>query len=67
MKVLKVNWTEMQFQFHKVSSDSLKKLLEKFLDVFSPQNGLIRNFKARVVLKDDAVPRFLKSSPVPFA
>ena len=35
--------------------------------VFAPRLGLCTNVKPRLLLKDDAVPRFVKSRPVPFS
>ena len=68
MKILKVDWSEIKSQCNKVkSNDSLESLLSEYSDVFSAPDGLIKNFKAKVVLKEDAVPRFLKARPVPFA
>jgi hypothetical protein len=36
----------------------------EYEDVFATPTGFIKNFKARIVLKDDATPRFLKARPI---
>ncbi|XP_018359976.1 PREDICTED: uncharacterized protein LOC108759161 [Trachymyrmex cornetzi] len=40
---------------------------EEFSDVFDKPVGTIKDFKAKLILKEDATPRFFKSRPVPFA
>jgi hypothetical protein len=69
MGKIKIDWNSIKSQCLRVESTatSLASLLNEFNDVFSPPDGLIRNFKARVLLKDEAVPRFFKARPVPFA
>jgi hypothetical protein len=42
-------------------------VLNEFSDVFGPITGTIKNFQANVSLKDDAVPKFLKARPIPYA
>ncbi|XP_018398448.1 PREDICTED: uncharacterized protein K02A2.6-like [Cyphomyrmex costatus] len=46
---------------------SLDKLLKEYSDVFDQPIGTIKGFKAKLMLKEDAIPRFFKSRPVPFA
>jgi hypothetical protein len=69
LKVFRIDWAEIKSQCNSVEkcNDSLESVLKEFSDVFSPSDGLIRDFKATVVLKDDATPRFFKARPVPFA
>ena len=52
-----------------VGGESLQKLINDFSDVFrSPTaQDKVKHFQARVVLKEDATPRFLKARPVPYA
>ena len=45
----------------------LEQLKEKFSDVFSDDFGKLKDAKARLQLKDDASPRFLKARPLPYA
>lgn len=44
-----------------------EELRESFADVFAPGLGHCRAFKAHLKLKDQAVPKFFKHRPVPFA
>jgi len=46
---------------------SLKPLLEEYKNVFDAPVGVIRDFKAKLILKEDASPKFYKPRPVPFA
>ncbi|XP_036347641.1 uncharacterized protein K02A2.6-like [Rhagoletis pomonella] len=51
-------------------NDSMREvnaLLEKYSRVFEPALGTVNNFKAGVKLKPDALPKFFKSRPIPFA
>ncbi|XP_072751068.1 uncharacterized protein [Anoplolepis gracilipes] len=43
------------------------KLYPKYSDVFDQPVGIIKGFKAKIMLKENAVPRFCKSRPIPFA
>lgn len=52
-----------------VTSQCVEKLFHEFADVFTPPTAAdrIRDFKAKVILKDDAQPKFLKARPLPYA
>jgi hypothetical protein len=71
LNVLQMDWGHIKSQCSQINkvkdSLSLKSLLEEYKDVFDDPVGLIRNFKAKLVLKDDASPRFIKARKVPFA
>ena len=45
----------------------LQRVLEQYPAVFSPGLGLCTKVKARLLLKEDAVPKFVKPRPVPFS
>ena len=45
----------------------LQRVLDQYPAVFAPVLGLCTKVKARLLLKDDAVPKFLKPRPVPFS
>ncbi|XP_036338618.1 uncharacterized protein K02A2.6-like [Rhagoletis pomonella] len=49
------------------SSEKLQTLLTTFADVFTPALGTIKSVKASIKLKENAVPKFSKSRPIPFA
>ena len=66
----KVDWGEVQRQCKSVNNSSqvtLNAILREYSDVFGQPKGRIKGFKANVVLKDDAIPKFLKARPIPFA
>ncbi len=52
-----------------VNNEELDKLLFEYSDIFkSPEvNEKIKGFTARIQMKDDATPKFLKARPLPFA
>ena len=45
----------------------LQRVLDQYTAVFSPGLGLCAKVKARLMLKEDAVPKFVKPRPVPFS
>ena len=45
----------------------LQRVLDEYPAVFAPGLGLCTKMKARLLLKDDAVPKFVKPRPVPFS
>ena len=45
----------------------LSDVLNRFEEVFGDDLGRIKGFKAKITLKDDAVPSFCRARPVPFA
>lgn len=72
LKIFKINWSAVAAQCHHVSSapaPDLTALLKDFADVFKTPTSQdrITGFTARVILKDNATPRFLKARPLPYA
>lgn len=62
---VKVNWSDIAAQCNKVKENlTLQDILKEFSDVFSEPKGRIKNFKAKIVLKEDATPQFMKSREV---
>jgi hypothetical protein len=47
--------------------ENLDKLLEQYKDVFSSDQGTIKDFAAQIHVQSDATPRFFKPRPVPYA
>lgn len=48
---------------------TLTKLLDEYSDIFAAPRASdrIKNFKAKLTMKDDAKPKFLKARPLPYA
>ena len=46
---------------------NLQRVLDEYLAVFAPGLGFSAKVKARLLLKHDAVPKFVKPIPVPFS
>ncbi|CAL8106073.1 unnamed protein product [Orchesella dallaii] len=74
LKLIKVDWNDVQKQCNLVQSENVKneeleKLLNEYEDIFRVPSSTdrIRGFKARIILKDEASPKFLKARPLPFA
>ncbi|XP_054742683.1 uncharacterized protein K02A2.6-like [Anastrepha obliqua] len=49
------------------SNAKLHTILSTFADVFTPALGTMKSVKASIRLKENAVPKFIKSRPIPFA
>ncbi|XP_053968274.1 uncharacterized protein K02A2.6-like [Anastrepha ludens] len=49
------------------SNAKLHTILSTFADVFTPALGTMKSVKASVRLKENVVPKFIKSRPIPFA
>ena len=45
----------------------LQRVLDQYPVIFAPGFGLCTKVKAQLLLKDDAVPKFVKPRPVPFS
>nr|XP_054930096.1 uncharacterized protein K02A2.6-like [Dermacentor andersoni] len=61
---LKLNWNPV---FNVEAEQKVKVLLQMYLDVFSPQVGLIKGYEAKTVLKEEAHLVFCNARPVPYA
>jgi len=72
MKLFKIDWGDIASQCNIVGDVShsqltLESLVEEYKDVFSAPQGRIKNFKAKIIMKDDATPKFMKARPIPYA
>ncbi|XP_011883701.1 PREDICTED: uncharacterized protein K02A2.6-like, partial [Vollenhovia emeryi] len=65
---INVNWSEIVAQCNYIDKSlSLQEVLKEFADIFEEPKGYIKNFKAKIILKDDAIPKFMKPRPIPYA
>ena len=55
------------FSMNSESKTNLDDLLHKFEDIFSSELGTMKNEKAKIYLKPNSIPKFLKAHPVPYA
>ena len=55
------------FSMNSESKTNLDDLLHKFEDIFSGELGAMKNQKAKIYLKPNSIPKFLKVCPVPYA
>ena len=69
LKSIKLDWSKVS-SVNYVADGSSKKLeliLEKHQDIFAKDIGTIKKIKAKVVMKDGAIPKFCKPRPVAYA
>ncbi len=76
MSNIKLNWKQI-VQVHKVDkmsasnenncNASVDTILKSYKDLFVVDNKGIRDFRAKLTLKNDAIPKYQKSRPVPYA
>jgi len=71
LQKFQIDWNSIKSQCNNVQQTvsclSVNKLLQEYKDVFDPPSDKIKNFKANIVLNENAAPRFLKSRPIPFS
>ncbi|XP_036842776.1 uncharacterized protein K02A2.6-like [Oncorhynchus mykiss] len=69
---IKLNWCNLKmlhtFQSKEKSTyQTLEHLRKKYNTVFSDQMGTVKGFTAKLVLRDDATPKFCKAISVPYS
>ena len=52
---------------HKVNFDQLQAILTQYSEVFKPDLGMMKNFKAKIFIDPSVPPRFCKVRSVPYA
>jgi hypothetical protein len=68
LRKIKIDWADIATQCNKIQGNlTLQDILKEFSDIFEEPKGRIKNFKAKIVLKDNATPKFMKSRPIPYA
>ena len=60
---IRLNWNSI----HKVNSDQLQTVLTQYSEVFKPELGTMKDFKAKIFVDPTVPPRFCKARPVPYA
>ncbi|XP_063923679.1 uncharacterized protein K02A2.6-like [Zophobas morio] len=66
MQNLGINVIDNEVRVNKVTENmKLEKLIEEYGDIFDNKLGLLKNFKAKLHLKAEAVPVFCKSRSLP--
>ena len=66
LKYLKLNWSKIA-SIHSSRSETLRTLINQHQKLFTEELGTIKPFKAKLLVQPQAVPRFCKPRPVPFA
>lgn len=65
---LRLNWSEIKLLSRKCSKTCSQEILKKkFPDVFSNDIRHVKGIKAKLKLKRDSQPKFMKARTVPFA
>ena len=67
LEKVKLDWTEIAKVNSVTSTIKVERLLEQYKDVVQDQLGYYKNVKAKLYLKPDAVPKFHRPRPLPFA
>ena len=62
-----LDWVSIRAVGCNESKPDVGKLIEKYAKVFQPGLGTMKNIKAQLTLKPEAIPRFHRPRPVPFA
>ena len=64
LESLRLDWPNM---IHSMPVSSAENILINVADLFNDELGTIRDVKAHLYVRDDAIPRFLRPCPVPYA
>ena len=62
---IRLKWEEL-FSMNRESKTNLRDLLHEFEDIFSGDLRTMKNEKAKIYLKPNSIPNFLKAFPVPY-
>ena len=62
---LQLNWNEL-FSMKEKQNENLEHLLDEFKEIFLNELGTMNNEKAKIYLKPNSMPKFLKARPVPY-
>ena len=63
---IRLKWEEL-FSMNRESKTNLRDLLHEFEDIFSGDLRTMKNEKAKIYLKSNSIPKFLKARSVPYA
>lgn len=65
---IQINWQSVHFvRSTKSTSATLDELKTRYADLYSEKLGTLSNFKARLHLKENTAPVFMRARPVPYA
>ena len=68
LQQIKLDWSAMCHWISPSQSDQMvKTLMHKYADVFKAELGTMKGIKAKLVLKAEVVPKFIRPRPIPFA
>ena len=68
LQQIKLDWSAMCHLITPSQSDQMvKTLMHKYADVFKAELGTMKGIKAKLVLKAEVVPKFIRPRPIPFA
>lgn len=63
IKMLKLDWSTV----NRVKTESTDELCDRYSEVFNPSLGKVKGVKAKLHVVPDAIPKFCKPRPVPYA
>ena len=68
LEKIKMNWQNVHFVRSLQSSQStLEDLKTKYADIFDGKLGMLRDYQAKLYLKDNVAPVFMRARPIPYA
>lgn len=69
LKHIQLNWQEIKLHYTKAhdSEKKLKSIIDKHEILFEAELGTMKHVKARIVVKQTAVPKFCKARPIAYA
>ena len=68
LEEIRLNWPEIAFTNGvKTSQSELDKILDKYKDVFTAKLGHGKGVKAKLYVKENSIPKFHRTRPVPLA
>ena len=67
LKKIRLNWQSIWQSVNSVQGPALETVLDRHQNVFKPELGTLKGYKAQIFVDEDAQPRFCKARPVPYA
>ena len=63
LQAIKLDWREINY----LQDSSLQDVLHKYKSVFRAGLGTLQGFKAKIIIEDNAIPKFCKARSIPYA
>ena len=73
LRKIKLNWEQLFENNNReetvkfVDNVNLKKILSRYNSAFNNELGTLKNVEANLTVKSDAIPKFCRARPIPYA